>query len=70
MLSTISIFHTGIGQNIVPISDEQLEDLLTRLSGPELEHYIAIIVENEQRGHHYTKKIHYQAVLDMALRDR
>ena len=60
----------GIGKGIVRMSDEQFEDLCKRLSLDELDHYIGVIVEAEQAGHRYKRKSHYQAILDMAEKDR
>ena len=60
----------SLGQDLVFMSDEQFEDICTKLSLEEIEKYFAIIVDCERAGKHYKKKSHYQAILDMALRDR
>lgn len=60
----------GIGKNVVLLSDEQMCDLLSKLSLAEFNHYVGIIAESEIKGHHYTKRTHYQAILDMAYKDR
>lgn len=60
----------GIGKNVVLLSDEQMCDLLSKLSLAEFNHYVGIIAESELKGHHYTKRTHYQAILDMAYKDR
>ena len=60
----------GIGKGVVFLSDEQMSDLLDKLSIEEFDYYVGIIAENELKGHHYKKKTHYQAILDMARKDR
>ena len=60
----------GIGKNVVLLNDEQMCDLLSKLSLAEFNHYVGIIAESEIKGHHYTKRTHYQAILDMAYKDR
>jgi phage anti-repressor protein len=52
------------------LSDEQFADLCEKLSFEELNKYIAIVRDCEKSGQHYKKKTHYQAILDMAKKDR
>lgn len=59
-----------LGQGIVLMSDEQFNDLCDKLSLDEIEKYFGIIVECENKGKCYKKKTHYQAILDMARKDR
>ena len=59
-----------LGQGVVLISDEQFHDLCEKLSIDELDKYMGIIVECERSGKRYKKKSHYQAILDMAAKDR
>ena len=59
-----------LGQGVLFISDEQLEDLFNRLSYDEVNKYIDIVVECEKNGKRYKNKSHYQAILDMAKKDR
>jgi predicted phage replisome organizer len=59
-----------LGQDVVLISDEQFSDLCDKLSIDELDKYMGIIVECEKNGKRYKKKSHYQAILDMAAKDR
>ena len=59
-----------LGQNIVFLSDEQFSDLCDKLSIDEMEKYFGIIVDCETKGKRYKKKSHYQAILDMAHKDR
>ena len=59
-----------LGEGLVLMSTEQFHDLLDKLSLDELHKYFAIIVECEKNGKRYKKKSHYQAILDMAAKDR
>jgi predicted phage replisome organizer len=59
-----------LGQGVVLISGEQFDDLCRRLSLDEIEKYFAIVVECEQNRKRFKRKSHYQAILDMAARDR
>lgn len=51
------------------ISPTELESLESLLSKEDLRHYVAVIKDSEKRGHRYTKKSHYQAIIDMAKVD-
>ena len=59
-----------LGQGVVFMSDEQFDSLLDILSIDEMEKYCGIIVECERNGKRYKKKTHYQAILEMAMKDR
>ena len=59
-----------LGQGIILMSDEQFSDLCDKLSLDEIEKYFNIVVECEKKGKRYKKKSHYQAILDMAMKDR
>ena len=59
-----------LGQGIILMSDEQFSDLCDKLSLDEIEKYFNIVVECEKNGKRYKKKSHYQAILDMAMKDR
>ena len=59
-----------LGKGVVFMSDEQFESLCDLLSYDEMEKYFGIIVECETSGKRYKKKTHYQAILDMAMKDR
>ena len=54
----------------VILNGEQLDDLCEKLTKDEFEHYTEVVASAERRGKHYTKKTHYQAILDMAIKDR
>ena len=59
-----------LGKGVVMLSDEQVEDLLDKLSIEEFNKYVEIVAECELNGKPYRKKTHYQAILDMANKDR
>ena len=59
-----------LGQGLVLMSDEQFRDLCDKLSLDELHKYFDIVTECEKNGKRYKKKSHYQAILDMARKDR
>ena len=64
-------YMTGtLGQGVVLMSDEQFGDLCDKLTYDEINKYMGIIVECEKNGKRYKKKSHYQAILDMAAKDR
>lgn len=60
----------GIGKGVVFLSDEQMSDLLDKMSIEEFDYYVGVVAEEELKGHHYKKKTHYQAILDMVAKDR
>ncbi len=60
----------SLGQGVVLMSDEQFGDLCDKLTLDELDKYFAIVVDCEKNGKRYKKKSHYQAILDMAAKDR
>jgi predicted phage replisome organizer len=59
-----------LGRGVVMLSDEQMEDLLNKLSLDEFDKYVAIVADCELKGKNYTNKTHYQAILEMAEKDR
>ena len=59
-----------LGQGIVLMSDEQFSSLCDMLSLDEIDKYFSIIVDCEKSGKRYKKKSHYQAIIDMAKKDR
>ena len=59
-----------LGGGVVFLSEEQMHDLLDRLSADEFDRYVGIVRDQEQKGNHYTSKSHYQAILEMAEKDR
>ena len=59
-----------LGGGVVFLSDDQISDLLDRLTIDEFDYYVGVIRDQELAGKHYKKKTHYQAILSMALKDR
>lgn len=52
------------------LSDDQIEDLTERLTTEEFDHYVSVIEECIAKGKPFKRKSHYQAILDMAVKDR
>ena len=52
------------------MSNEQFADLCDKLSVEEIDKYFDIVADEELKGHKYKKKTHYQAILEMAMKDR
>jgi len=63
-------FGGELGKGVVLLSDEQVDYLLDFLSAEEFDHYVTVVANKELQGHHYKRKTHYQAILDMATKDR
>ena len=59
-----------LGKGVVMLSQEQMDDLLDKLSLDEFNHYVGVVADCILNGKRYTKKTHYQAILDMAAKDR
>jgi predicted phage replisome organizer len=59
-----------LGKGVVMLSDEQIKSLLDELTIDEFNKYVEIVADAELRGKHYSKKTHYQAILDMVAKDR
>ena len=60
----------SLGGGVIFMSEEQFSDLCDKLSIDELHHYFDIIKNCESKGKKFTKKTHYQAILDMVAKDR
>lgn len=58
-----------LGKGVVMLSEEQMEDLLDKLSFDEFNHYVSVVADCILSGKRY-KKTHYKAILDMAAADR
>ena len=58
-----------LGGGVVLLSKVQFDTLCDELSHEELERYLAVVRDCEKQGKHY-KKSHYQAIRDMAHKDR
>ena len=59
-----------LGQGVLMLSQEQFDHLLDILSIDEFNKYVGIVVECEKNGKNFKKKSHYQAILDMVVKDR
>ena len=59
-----------LGKGVVILSQEQMDDLLDKLSLEEFDHYVGVVADCILKGKSFTKKTHYQAILDMAIADR
>lgn len=64
--------HLGgeLGKGVVLLSQEQMEDLLEKLSLEEFDYYVGVVADCILKGKQYKRKTHYQAILDMAMADR
>ena len=65
----LHLLNGSLGKGVVFISDEQLEDLMDKLSVEEFDHYVKVVADCILSGKRY-KKTHYQAILDMVAADR
>ena len=59
-----------LGKGVVLLSQEQMDDLLDKLSIEEFNRYVSVVAECELNGKPFKRKTHYQAILDMAMADR
>lgn len=59
-----------LGKGVVFLSQEQIDDLLERLSLEEFDYYMGVVADCILKGKQYKRKTHYQAILDMANADR
>lgn len=59
-----------LGKGVVLLSQEQMNDLLDKLSLEEFDYYVGVVADCILRGKPFRKKTHYQAILDMAQQDR
>ena len=59
-----------LGKGVVFLSQEQMDDLLDKLSIEEFDHYVGVVADCILSGKQYKRKTHYQAILDMAAADR
>lgn len=59
-----------LSEGLVFMSDDQFNDICDKLSYDEINHYFEIIKNCERNGKKFTKKTHYQAILDMVAKDR
>ena len=60
----------SLGKGVVLLSDDQIDKLLDELSIEEFDHYVSVVANCELSGKGYKRKTHFQAIRDMALKDR
>jgi predicted phage replisome organizer len=59
-----------LGKGVVFLSNEQMDDLLDKLSIEEFDYYVGVVADCILSGRPFKRKTHYQAILDMATQDR
>ena len=59
-----------LGKGVVFLSQEQIDDLLDKLSLEEFDYYVGVVADCILSGKQYKRKTHYQAIIDMATADR
>lgn len=59
-----------LGGGVVMLSDVEMDYLLDELSLDEFNYYVGVVRDCEKSGQRYRKKTHFQAILDMAKKDR
>lgn len=59
-----------LGKGVVLLSQEQMDDLLEKLSIEEFDHYVGVVADCVLSGKPFRRKTHYEAILDMATADR
>ena len=59
-----------LGKGVVFLSQEQIDDLLDKLSLEEFDYYVGVVADCILKGKPFKRKTHYQAILDMASADR
>ena len=65
-----SYLQGNLGRGVVMLSQEQMDNLLDFLSIEEFDHYVSVIASQIiDKGRKYGKT-HYQAIMDMAAKDR
>lgn len=59
-----------LGAGVVMLSDAEVDHLLEELSLDEFNYYVGVVRDCELNGQRYKKKTHYQAIMEMAMKDR
>jgi predicted phage replisome organizer len=65
-----TVLGGNLGKGVVLLSQDQMDDLLDKLSIDEFDHYVGVVADCILNGKPFRKKTHYQAILDMAIADR
>ena len=63
-------FGGELGGGVVVLSQVQIDNLLEKLSLEEFNHYVGVVRDCVLSGKKYTRKTHYQAIMDMVENDR
>ena len=64
------LMYGELGGGVVMLSDAERDYLLDELSLDEFNYYVGVVRDCEKNGQNYKKKTHFQAILDMAKKDR
>lgn len=59
-----------LGAGVVMLSEAETDSLLDELSLDEFNYYVGVVRDCELSGQKYRKKTHYQAIMEMAMKDR
>lgn len=65
-----TLLQGELGKGVVLLSQQQIDDLLDKLSLEEFDYYVGVVADCILSGKQYKRKTHYQAILDMAEADR
>ena len=65
-----TLLQGNLGKGVVLLSQEQMDDLLDKLSIEEFDHYVGVVADCILKGKPFKRKTNYQAILDMATADR
>jgi predicted phage replisome organizer len=65
-----TLLQGNLGKGVVLLSQEQMDDLLDKLSLEEFDYYVGVVADCILKGKPFKRKTHYQAILDMAIADR
>ena len=60
----------SLGGGVVMLSEEERDKLLDELSIDEFNHYVSVVRDCELKGQKFTRKTHFQAIMEMATADR
>lgn len=64
------LLNGKLGDGLVMLSDEQMDSLCQELTLDELNYYIGVVRDCEKAGKKFKRKTHYEAILEMAKKDR
>ena len=67
-----SSFVTGgdiLKDERLKLSDGEIASIRKNISAEDLRHYCEVVISSEAKGHSYTKKTHFEAIMEMAKKD-